>query len=91
LTEGVNWLTLCNFRGVIEVLLMSEGQLTKLAISWGNCLFTPFGYIFVFYCVQNLISCFKIIEFYWNLWYIVIGETDLAILLGVELEEFSAY
>jgi len=28
--DGVNWLTLCNFRGVIEVLLMSEG----------NCLFT---------------------------------------------------
>jgi len=22
---GVNWLTLCNFRGVIEVLLISEG------------------------------------------------------------------
>jgi len=38
--EGVNWLTLCNFRGVIEVLLISGGNWRNLQFQGGNCLFT---------------------------------------------------
>ena len=37
---GVNWLTLCNFRGLIEVLLILGGNWRNLQFQGSNCLFT---------------------------------------------------
>ena len=37
--DGVNWLTLCNFKRLSEVLLISKKKLVKLTILGGNFLF----------------------------------------------------